>query len=590
MHVEAENRGHTRPVLILSCLALAIYFAVSASGGLNAYFTQDDGGNLLHMHNYWENSLGSVLASAVRVVTPVYRPLGGIYYFVLYRFAGFNPLPFRIVCLLLMLANLLLAFSVLRRLSGSLAAAFIGAMLIANHPAVLWLLYSSGTIYEILCFLFYFLAVRVYFLWRQAGQLAGSATLSWRHSAALLALTGCALDSKEMAMTLPAALFFIELIYFPPECWSWRAIGGFVVRQGRVPLLTAALVLPTIAVKVLTRNPLSNDPAYAAHSLRTAIEGMRAYHTFLLYGDIYGEPISTGQMLALWAAMALLAIILRSRAMQFGLVFLIVSFLPVCLIGRRAGYMAYIPLMGWALYAGSLFQRLGEATIRWARLGPRAAVAARFAGVAGLSVLIVTLHASQFAGVVLDARREQGDMRRMIEELRKVHPKLHRGASLLLLDDPLPASYQLLFLARLAYADPTLTVDRVKMLQSPPGREALTHYDHILAGGWNLHDAHDDSEAIPLFAVGFDPARVHPREGFAVEMPRLARQTLDVAVDIIAGGRADRFIMRNWCTLDAAGRAALVTPELPPETIRIRWLRAGDGEWVPASGQLEIGP
>ena len=109
-------------VVIASALVLATYFAVTAFHGLSAYFTQDDGGNLLNMHKYWERSLLDVLGSAVCVVTRAYRPLGGVYYFTLYKLAGFNPLPFRAVCLVLMLANVLLAFALMRRLSGSLLA------------------------------------------------------------------------------------------------------------------------------------------------------------------------------------------------------------------------------------------------------------------------------------------------------------------------------------------------------------------------------------------------------------------------------------------------------------------------------------
>jgi len=204
-----DKPGRTAPdrrwTVAASVLFLVVYFVRSASRGLNAYFTQDDGGNLLNMHQYWSHSMAYVLGSALRVITGAYRPLGGVYYFALYKLAGFNPLPFRAVCLALMLANVLLAFALLRRLSDSLTAALFGAVLIVNHPTVLELLYSSGTIYEILCFLFYFLTMRCYFVWRQAGRHAGETTLSWRRLAVILVLTGCALDSKEMAMTLPAA-------------------------------------------------------------------------------------------------------------------------------------------------------------------------------------------------------------------------------------------------------------------------------------------------------------------------------------------------------------------------------------------------
>ena len=153
----------------------------------------------------------------------------------------------------------------------------LGAVLFANHQAMLELLYSSGTIYEILCFLFYFLAIFCYFVWRQAGP------LSRRRLAVILVLTGCALDSKEMAMTLPAALLLLELIYFPPVAWSWQAIRKFAVHQTRGVFLTAALVAPTIAVKILSKNPLSDDTRYQSHSLTVTCSATCALITIFFY-------------------------------------------------------------------------------------------------------------------------------------------------------------------------------------------------------------------------------------------------------------------------------------------------------------------
>src|SRR5258708_23804640 len=266
-----EERG--RRLLRFGCPALlAAYFAGFAADGLPAYFTADDGGCLLYMHEYWEHSRGDMAVAALRVVTPAFRPLGGIYYFALYSLAGFHPLPFRAVCLGLMLCNLMLAFALLRRLSGSIAAAFLGCVLLAHHPALLWLDYTTATIDEILCFLFYYSALLLDVRWRQAG----AGTLSWRRVAVLLALTAAALDSKEMAMTLPAALFLFELIYFPRGRRSWRGIAA-----------TAVLIVPAIAAKVLTHNPLGDDPHYAIRSAASAVDAMRGFLSALLYGDLY---------------------------------------------------------------------------------------------------------------------------------------------------------------------------------------------------------------------------------------------------------------------------------------------------------------
>jgi hypothetical protein len=578
-----KNIRHERALILVALLFLAIYFVVSASAGLNAYFTQDDGGNLIKMHEYWGHSLGYVLGSALRVATGAFRPLGGVYYFTLYRLAGFNPVPFRAVCLGLMLANVFLAFALLRRLSGSLEVALLGAVLMANHPAVSDMLYSSGTIYEILCFLFYFLAVSRYLAWRQAGQRAGVTALSWRQLAVLLVLTGCALDSKEMAMTLPGALLLVELVYFPPESWSWRGGVRFAVRQGRGALAAAALVAPTIAVKVLTRNPLSNDPDLGQHSLRAAAEGMRAYHNFLLYGDLFRGGISIPGLLALWAAMGAAAIVWRSRPMKFGLLFLIGSLLPVCLIDRRGGYMLYIPLMGWALYAGCLFQRLRDGLIRLASLRGRAATVVKIATLAAAAVLIMHMHAARLAPYSASLQRQQNDMRRVIERLQKVHPQLPRGASLLLVDDPLPAGFALVLLARLAYGNPTLEVDRMMMLREAPTGDELTRYDHVLAGGWELHDVRGISDARPPVEIRLRPRQIGTGDSYTVEIPEFAGETVDLALRM-AENRSFRVIV--WkCKLDPSGRATLAAPSgFSPAAIQIQWVRLQGGNWMSVSG------
>jgi hypothetical protein len=189
-----------------------------------------------------------------------------------------------------------------------------------------------------------------------------------------------------MAMTLPGALLLVELVYFPLRSRSWRG-----------PLAAAILVVPTIAVKVLTRNPLSADPNYTGHSLHSALEALRSYQSFLLYGDLFGGRLSTRGLLALWLAMGLAALLLRSRPMIFGLFFLIGSLLPVCLIARRGGYMVYLPLMGWALYTATLFHRLRDGLLRMAHLRSRAAAAIRLATFAAVVVLIVHVHTARLA-------------------------------------------------------------------------------------------------------------------------------------------------------------------------------------------------
>lgn len=79
-------RGDVRSTILTPFLATSIltgYFATTSWRGLFAYFTPDDAGNLLTMHGYFEHSVWYECASSLAVVTPAFRPLGGLYYFIL---------------------------------------------------------------------------------------------------------------------------------------------------------------------------------------------------------------------------------------------------------------------------------------------------------------------------------------------------------------------------------------------------------------------------------------------------------------------------------------------------------------------------
>ena len=579
------RRPEKRGFRIACYLLLASYAAAFAADGLGAYFTPDDGGNLVNMHEYWEHSIAGMAGSALGTATGAYRPLGGIYYLALYRLAGFHPLPFRAVCLSLMLANLLLAFAVLRRLSGSIEAAFLGALLLALHPALLWLSYSSGMIYEILCFLLYYLALLLYCKWRQEGV----ETLRWKRVMLLLALTAGALNSKEMGMTLPATLLLFELIYFPRKWRSWRDVTRFAAREGRAVLAVALLTVPVIAAKLLTANPLSNDPRYHLQSFRGVLDAMRGYQAALLYLDLYRSGVSTAELLLLWAIMAALAVAFRSRPMKFGLGLMLTTLAPVWVIGPRGGYMLYLPLMGWALFLGSFFAELCD------RLSALPAPAGlllmlRRACVIAAAAAIAGGHVRLRAQLIPAIHREQDETRRIMAQLRELRPKLASDSFLLLENDPLPLGWGLMFFTQLAYANPAILLERTRMMGQPPTAAEMTLYDHIFVDdGVRLHEtpAPPRDRAERPLEVRFQPARVRPGDSYRVFLPDMAGQTIDVA---IRSTRKASYltVARKWCTLDASGSATLAVPELPRQSISVLRVRSQQSRWFPASGVIEI--
>jgi len=250
--------------------------------------------------------------------------------------------------------------------------------------------------------------------------------------------------------------------------------------------------------------------------------------------------------------------------------------------------MLYIPLMGWALYAGCLFQRVRDGLIRLTPLGPRATTVVKLATFAAAAVLIANIHAAKLAPYSASFQRDEHDMRRVVERLRKVHPQLPRNSSLLLVDDPLPTGYALVFITRLAYGDPTLEVDRIGMLPAPPAGNELTRYDHVLAGGWELHDVRGISDLRLPVEIRFRPRQLGTGDGYTVEIPEFAGQSVDLAVRTISGSRSDRAIVPN-CALDSSGRAALAAPSASPQaTFQVEWVRPRGGDWMSASGATDV--
>src|SRR5271157_1499712 len=559
----------SRAAIFLALAAAGLYFAVSSADGLHSFFSPDDGGNLLNLHKCFEASPAGVLKS---LVDGSYRPLGGVFYLTLWRLAGFHPLPYRAVCFGLMLINVGLAFAVLRRLSGSVEAALLGVVLFARHPCFLFMDYGSGSIYEILCFLFYFLALWCYWRWRQASP---ETPLSWRRVGLLLLLSACALDSKEMAATLPAAFLLTELVYHPPLS-SLR-------RHARAAIATAVLTLAAMAQKLLTFNGLSGDPRYAMHfSPRMMLDQMCRYFDVLIYQDHF---LTIPALLLLWAAMALAAYGLRSPPMQFGFWFLMVSLAPMSLIAPRTGAALYLPMIGWALYMAALAVRLCDRAFR--------KPAVRLAALAAAAVPIVVWHAHRNAPFLPEMYRQQNEERRFMRQLQERLPHVEAGSYFLFLNDPFAAgSWSPLFFTRLAYSDPAIWVDRPGLMGRVPTGDELTLYDHVLSDDHGrLREIAAPKPPAPhaAIAVHFSKPLVQPGEAYTVSIPECAGATIDIAFQTRRGETVGGGIARRWCTLDAAGKATLVTPRtIEAGGIQVRRIRSGQGPWMPAAGSIEV--
>ena len=144
-----------------------------------------------------------------------------------------------------MLLNLWLAYLVFSRIGGSREIGAIATLLYAFHGKLDYLYYNAGSMYDVFCFLFFFLALLIYLGARVQGRFLGV----WE-TLGFLACFVCALNSKEMAATLPVMVLVYELIFHPPDFRSLRALLRWSFREGRIALLGALCVLIYLPAKL----------------------------------------------------------------------------------------------------------------------------------------------------------------------------------------------------------------------------------------------------------------------------------------------------------------------------------------------------
>jgi hypothetical protein len=413
-------------------LFLVAYFFWFAGRGLWARFTGDD---LMNLNFHLTPSLPELLRSNLTYWTTAYRPMGGIFYVAIYRLAGFHPMPFRAVCFALLLANLWLLYRVCLRLTGRHEIALLATMLATYHAWMVNLYYSTGTIYELLCFGFYFAAFDYYLGIRQTGQ-----TLKFRQWAVFLGLYICALNSKELAVTLPLSLLCYELIWH-----EWKA-------SARGVTISALVTLPFVIGKLTGPDSLVANPLY-----RPAISASRYLHTLPLYVNVlfYRDHVfRSGNTMVVVVAMLALAVWRKSRPLLFAWCFILFSVLPFIFVPHYSGFFMYLPMAGWALYAATCIEMLRE---RFARHVPVVVV------VVLLALALAPLHARESHRTMQVFTSADLPTTEMIAQLRRLQPSLPKGALVFFESDPFPPkTFSLAFLVRLVYDDLTIQVARAK--------------------------------------------------------------------------------------------------------------------------------
>ena len=437
-------------VRLAGAAVVLAYFFRFVAPGLRAGFASDDPMNIYY---YWSNGAGSLARNLVLFFTDYVRPMGGLYYLPLYSVFKMNPLPYHLVAFCLLLFNTWLAFRFALLLTESELAGGLCAFLVAYHAALYHMVYLTSFIYDILCFTFYFLAFNYYLTIRARGL----RLKIWQVAVFLLLYIG-ALESKEMAVTLPAILLLYEALWHAPGRWSWRSVWRWVGTEALPPLVAGAVTLVYILGKALGPESLMKLDSYRpVIGLDRYFEATSRFLNQLFY-DTSAHGFFNTRTVPLMAAL-LLAIAWRTRQKPLFLMFFFVFIapLPITFIPNRGGPCLYIPLAGWAVFAASALELLSRAIAKSPvlRRVPMAVTQGAIVLCAVAAQWSLSLHHTKGIPALM---KDQGQFTAsLIRQIRDLQPTVRPGAAIYVMNDVFDG-YDTQFLFELTYGDHSVHV------------------------------------------------------------------------------------------------------------------------------------
>jgi hypothetical protein len=452
---------------------LIAYFLFFTWEGVRAPFSPDDMMNLANhwRHNPWQNLYGPFF-----LWHDFYRPMGGFFYLPLLEIVGLNPVPYHVALLALVLLYVGMVYRLARALEATPLEAWLAAMIVAYHAGVSNLYYQTIHIYDVLCGVFFAAALAAYANSRRGGRQPRA-----RETAAFLGLYLCALNSKEMAVTLPVMLLAYEWLY------------GLVPKRGerRVWLRTAgwriAVAAAMAALMIYGRvvRGLAHSSGYGS---TFSFQRFAAFQQ-QQFRDLFSQWHYDGWLLIAlaWVAVTYLAWRRPRPAPRFCWVFIVVTPLPIEFLEGRGGAALAVPLIGWAILAGIVWLAVMRTIAAAAADEPglrRWSAQARL-GVVMAAFLIAWADWNHTFLVheVLPVIGQEGPLTEaVIRQFEVLKPRVRPHSLVVFLNDPFD-SWDMAHIADLWFRDRTVAVRLQKKTPFSPEQLAKADYLFDWCGG-----------------------------------------------------------------------------------------------------------
>jgi hypothetical protein len=449
---------------------LTAYFAWFSRTAWRTHFSGDD---LMNLHYYWSLPPWQQVFGPLILWRPLYRPMAAWFLLPILRGFGMNPAAFHAMLFAVLLATAFLMYRLSLLLQSGEPAAVLVGLIACYHAGLSNLYYNVGFFYDALCGFFFVAALLYYVSIRRRGSIPG-----WKQTVVFLSLFLAALDSKEMAATLPAILLFYECFYHEPwQLWR-RSLVQWSRGPGRCVVAGACLTLVFLYGRVVGTGGLMHNSGYGPKLSMARIWDfqVRSFGDLFEKWQYFGRP----EVVVLWIAMFYIAWRRPRPVLRFACLCLLITPLPVeVLIGRGQGCL-YIPMLAWSLFVSVFFVDVADRA------------AAFLAGEPGFRRLRrIWLAAALVAAGALFWAHRNSDLKRSlvdpisadfmpqiwktIQQFEAFHLRVRPHSTMVFVNDPF-GSWDMYFIADLTIRDRTLNISLNRKTPLTPEEVAKADY------------------------------------------------------------------------------------------------------------------